>query len=97
MPRSVVRPEQVQPPKPLALVSAGATPKRSALKENHQARRASFPRKRESIVVGRRSGNMDARFRGHDAELGLPKMPNALTRRRSAGGSHPIEESGDGE
>jgi hypothetical protein len=44
---------------------------------------------------------MDARFRGHGADLGSMKMPDAPARRRSAGGSsggaHPIEESGDGE
>jgi hypothetical protein len=54
------------------------TLERSASKWNHQALRASFPRKRESSVVERRSGNMDARFRGHDTDLGSTKMQNAL-------------------
>ena len=40
--------------------------------------RVSFPRKRESIVVERRSGKMDARFRGHDTDLGSAKTQNAM-------------------
>ena len=59
--------------------------------------RVSFPRKRESIVVRRRSGNVDARFRGHDTDLALPKTQNALALRHGAGRSHLITESGNGE
>ena len=59
--------------------------------------RVSFPRKRESIVIGRRSGNLDARFRGHDTDLALPKTQNALALRRGISRSHRIAESGDGE
>ena len=59
--------------------------------------RVSFPRKRESIVVGRRSGNVDARFRGHDTDLALPKTQNALALRCGASRLHLIAESGDGE
>jgi len=70
---------------------------RSASKWNHQILRVSFPRKRESSVVERRSGNMNARFRGHGADPGSTKMHNALAPRRGAGDSHPIGESGDGE
>ena len=51
---------------------------RSDLEWNHQTLRVSFPRKRESIIVGRRSGNMDARFRGHDTDLGSTKIQIAL-------------------
>jgi len=59
--------------------------------------RVSFPRKREAIVVGRRSGNVGARFRAPDTDLALPKTRNALALRHGAGRSHRIPESGDGE
>ncbi len=97
MPPSVARLDEAQPPKPFALVSARAALERSASNWNRQALRVSFPRKRESSVVERRSGNMDARFRGRDADLGSTKMHDALTPRRGDGDSHPVEESGDGE
>ena len=59
--------------------------------------RVSFPRKREFLFVGPCSGNVDARFRGHDTDLALPKTQNALALRRRASRSHLTTESGDGE
>ena len=97
MPPSVVRLDRAQPPRPFALAAARAALDRSASKWNHQALRVSFPRKRESSVVERRSGNMDARFRGHDTDLGSTRMHNAPAPHRCAGAAHPIEESGNGE
>jgi hypothetical protein len=40
---------------------------------------------------------VDARFRGHDTDLALPKTQNALALRHGAGRSHLITESGNGE
>ena len=48
------------------------------MKRNPQAIRMSFPRKRESSLEARCGGNMDARVRGHDIELGATKARNAL-------------------
>jgi hypothetical protein len=59
--------------------------------------RASFPRKRESIVPRRGGGSVDARFRGHDTDLALPKARNAFALRCRAARSHRITESGDDE
>jgi hypothetical protein len=59
--------------------------------------RVSFPRKRDSVVIGRRSGNVDARFRGRDTNLAWPKTQNALALRCGASRLHLVTESGDDE
>ena len=87
---------------PAMTTECGSTQEQRALerivsKGNHQARRASLPRQRESIVAGPGSRSGDARFRRSDTDLALPKTQNAPALRRRAARSHRITESGDDE